>query len=191
MPSAGNARPRCPVQLLCRPRGRRCRGVSRRALWIQWTSLGESGADMSDDSILTMRMQGQGLLSDGGGTGDQTSKYNSCPNPALSAVSCEAQPHRRRAPTRPSLPHQSRSASRHGAPPLTSPHPPQVQLQAGARPCGALACAEACIGPGHSATRPPPSRASPHTSGPHPFPPAHPLLPVRGRRPTRSGASRR
>ena len=38
---------------------------------------------MSDDSILAMRMQGQGLLSDGGGTGEQTSKYNSCPNPAL------------------------------------------------------------------------------------------------------------
>ena len=83
-----------------------------------------AAAGMADGSILAMRMEGQNLLSDGGGSGEQSTKYSARPNPKPRCRVVRSQPRRRRAPTRPSLPRRSQFWSRHGAPPASPPPAP-------------------------------------------------------------------
>lgn len=55
--------------------------------WTVGAGGGAVGAGMADGSILAMRMEGQTLLSDGGGgSGDHSSKYNSRPKPMALAL---------------------------------------------------------------------------------------------------------
>ena len=169
-----------------------CRGVSqnKEPLWIQWTSLGESGAGMSDDSILAMRMQGQGLLSDGGGNGEQTSKYNSCPNPAPSAVPCEpnltavAHPPGPHSPTKAGVRADTALHTSNQPAPATGTTLGWVALVRRAGMCRSLLRPRAL---GLTATAKP--RQPAHVSPP-PTPTRPPAPPVLGRRPTRSGGSR-